>query len=100
MDCLRSFVVQSCPMRLSIFAGLLLALITHRPLLAQDASETLLPYAVNIHRTPVQSWTGYGIYLGDGIFITAAHVVGRAWMTAPKVVIAGIEHPTRVVKEG
>jgi len=87
-------------MRVPIFAGLLLALILHRPLLAQDASETLLPYAVNVHRTPVQGWPGYGIYLGDGIFITAAHVVGRSWLTWPKIVIAGEEYPTHVVKEG
>src|SRR5262249_49495007 len=55
---------------------------------------------VNVHRTPVQSWTGYGIYLGGGIFITAAHVVGRAWFTRPKIVIFGVEYPTKVVKEG
>lgn len=80
--------------------GLLMALLIQTNALAEDASETLLPYAVHIHRTPVQSWTGYGIYLGGGIFITAAHVVGRAWMTAPKVVIGGDEYPTQVIKEG
>ena len=48
----------------------------------------------------MQTWPGYGIYLGKGLFITAAHVVGRAWMTRPKVVIAGQEYPTSVVKEG
>lgn len=86
-------------MRAAILTAIL-ALLMHEPALAEDASETLLPYAVNVHRTPVQSWTGYGIYLGDGLFITAAHVVGRAWMTWPKIVIAGAEYPTRVVKEG
>jgi hypothetical protein len=34
------------------------------------------------------------------LFITAAHVVGRSWLTRPKVAIAGQEYPTRVVKEG
>jgi S1-C subfamily serine protease len=49
----------------------------------------------------MQSWgPGFGIYLGRGLFITAAHVVGRAWMTRPKVVIAGQEYPTSTVKEG
>ena len=49
----------------------------------------------------MQTWgPGYGIYLGKGLFLTAAHVVGRAWMTRPKVVIAGQDYPTRVVKEG
>jgi hypothetical protein len=67
---------------------------------AQNADDSLLAYAVNIHRTPEQSWPGYGIYLGKGLFITAAHVVGRAWMTRPKVVVAGQEYPTQVVKEG
>jgi hypothetical protein len=38
--------------------------------------------------------------MGKGIFITAAHVVGRAWMTRPKIVIDGQEYPTRVIKEG
>jgi hypothetical protein len=71
-----------------------------KPCWAQGADDSLLAYAVNVHRTPVQSWPGYGIYLGKGLFITAAHVVGRAWMTRPKVVIAGQEYPTRVVKEG
>ena len=46
----------------------------------------LLVYAVNIHRTPVQPWTGNGIYLWNGLFVTAAHVVGAGWMTRPKVV--------------
>jgi len=67
---------------------------------AENADNSLLAFAVNIHRTPEQSWPGYGIYLGKGLFITAAHVVGRAWMTSPKVVIAGREYPTQVVKEG
>jgi hypothetical protein len=56
--------------------------------------------AVNIHRTPVQPWTGNGIYLGNGLFITAAHVVGTGWITRPKVVIDGQEYPTLIVKEG
>lgn len=63
--------------------------------------DTLLAYAVNIHQTPIQTWgPGYGIYLGKGNFLTAAHVAGRTWFTRPKVTIAGQEYPTRVVKEG
>ncbi|SDJ64300.1 MULTISPECIES: serine protease [Bradyrhizobium] len=65
-----------------------------------NADDSLRAYAVNVHRTPLQPWPGYGIFLGKGMFITAAHVAGRAWMTRPKVVIAGQEYPTRVVKEG
>lgn len=66
----------------------------------EHADESLRDFAVNIHRTPMQPWPGYGIYLGNGLFITAAHVVGRGWMTRPKVVIAGQEYATRIVKEG
>ncbi|SHM85471.1 serine protease [Bradyrhizobium lablabi] len=67
---------------------------------SDNADDSLRAYAINVHRTPVQAWPGYGIFLGKGMFITAAHVAGRAWMTRPKVVIAGQEYPTRVVKEG
>ena len=68
---------------------------------AEISDDTLLAYAANIQlSSPQGTWSGYGIYLGKGLFITAAHVVGRAWMTRPKVVIAGQEYPTRVVKEG
>jgi len=71
-----------------------------RPALAENSDNALLVYAVNIHRTPVQSWPGNGIYLGKGAFITAAHVVGAGWWTRPKVVIEGQEYPTLIVKEG
>ena len=68
---------------------------------ADEFDDSLLIYAVNIHRTPMQTWgPGYGIYLGKGMFITAAHVVGHAWWTRPKVSIGGQEYPSRVVKEG
>jgi hypothetical protein len=68
---------------------------------AEGTDDSLLVYAVNIHRTPMQSWgPGYGIYLGKGLFITAAHVAGHTWFTRPKVAIAGTEYPTKVVKAG
>src|ERR1700704_2784506 len=68
---------------------------------AEISDDTLLAYAANIQlSSPQGTWSGYSIYLGKGLFITAAHVVGRAWMTRPKVVVAGQEYPTRVVKEG
>ena len=83
----------------ALFSILLMSLIV-RTSWADSVDDSLLAYAVNVHRTPVQTWRGYGIYLGQGLFITAAHVVGRAWLNRPKVVIAGQEYPTRVVKEG
>ena len=71
------------------------------PVQAASFDDSLIVYAVNIHRTPMQSWgPGYGIYLGKGLFITAAHVAGHTWLTRPKVVIAGKEYATTVVKAG
>ena len=71
------------------------------PAFAESTDDSLLIYAVNIHQTPMQSWgPGYGIYLGKGLFITAAHVAGHTWFTRPKVAIAGTEYPTKVVKAG
>ena len=71
------------------------------PTHADSTDDSLLIYAVNIHQTPMQSWgPGYGIYLGRGLFITAAHVAGHTWWTRPKVAIAGTEYPTTVVKAG
>ena len=101
-------------MRHRLFVGtlLIISLVLGRPSFAENAfsaentftesaDSSLLAYAIHVHRTPMQSWgPGYGIYLGKGVFITAAHVVGRAWLTRPKVVIAGQEYPTQVVKEG
>ena len=92
--------------RLIFSAALVLAFVAG-PCLAENPDESLSPdeslriYAVNIHRTPMQTWgPGYGIYLGKGLFITAAHVAGRTWLTRPKVAIGGQEYPTQVVKEG
>jgi S1-C subfamily serine protease len=88
-------------MRSQFPLAIVLLVLMARPCSAGGPDDTLLAYAVHIHRTPMQSWgPGFGIYLGKGLFITAAHVVGRAWMTRPKVVIAGQEYPTSTVKEG
>jgi hypothetical protein len=88
-------------MRTRLLFGLLVVVLLAGRSRAENFDDSLIAYAVNVHRTPVQTWgPGYGIYLGNGLFITAAHVVGRAWLTRPKVVIAGQEYPTSVVKEG
>ena len=87
-------------MRLFLLA-LLLSCASQSPGFAEILDESLLNFAVNIHQKPMQSWgPGYGIYLGKGLFVTAAHVAGRSWLTVPKVAIEGQEYPTRVVKEG
>jgi len=70
------------------------------PALAESPDDSLTRYAVHINLTPQQSWPGYGIYLGGGLVITAAHVVGHVWKTQPKVVIAGQELPATLIKEG
>lgn len=60
-------------------------------------------YAVNVvHTAPLkQPFVGYGIYLGGGKIITAAHVVGH-WpsFTNPRVLIAGQDLPATVLKDG
>ena len=67
---------------------------------AQSTDDSLRMYAVDILHNPPQPWTGYGVYLGRGLVITAAHVVGSASQTNPGVRIAGIELPAKALKEG
>lgn len=60
-------------------------------------------YAVNVVKSPPleKQFVGYGIYLGNGKVITAAHVVGH-WpsVTHPHVWIAGLDLPAEVLKIG
>ncbi len=70
---------------------------------AQPTDDDLRIYAVNVAKTPPfeKQFTGYGIYLGQGIVITAAHVVGHwPFLTHPRVRIAGQDLPAKVIKEG
>jgi hypothetical protein len=48
----------------------------------------LISFAVHINRTPPQSWPGYGVYLGNGLILTAEHVPGRFARTKPHVLFA------------
>ena len=73
------------------------------PLRAQMPDSALEIYAVNVVKTPPfeKPFTGYGIYLGQGLVITAAHVVGHwPFLTRPHVVIAGRDFPTKIIKQG
>ena len=87
---------------LTVLAGLLSV-----PVLAQtpdDAvSDALGVYAVNVVKTPPfeKQVTGYGVYLGQGMVLTAAHVVGH-WpaFTDPRVLVAGLDLPAKVIKKG
>lgn len=84
------------------FAIPLLAFVTVS-VFAQTPDGSLKIYAVHVTKTvPFEKqFTGDGVYLGQGIVITAAHVVGR-WplFTLPHVLIAGRDLPARVIKAG
>jgi hypothetical protein len=71
---------------------------------ADAPDDSLKIYAVNVvHSRPFKRpFIGYGIYLGNGAIITAAHVVGRwpFFLTNPRVFIAGQDLPAKVVKDG
>ena len=60
--------------------------------------DGLRPHATNLFRNPKQPWPGYGIYLGRGLVITAAHVVGRVGLANPSVGIAG-QRPFQPVED-
>jgi len=66
----------------------------------EPTDDSLRIYAVNIIRDPPQEWTGYGIYLGRGLVLTAEHVVGSASRTRPSVRIAGVVLPATAIREG
>src|SRR5271155_4450039 len=70
------------------------------PARAQSDHAELTALAVHINRTPKQSWPGYGIYLGNGLILTASHVAGEFAQTKPHVVISGQDLPAALVKEG
>jgi len=86
--------------RIGLTLFLAIALVPPGSAQAQDTDDSLRIYAVNIIRHPEEPWTGVGVYLGKGLVITAAHVVGWAWRTKPSVRIAGLDLPARAIKEG
>jgi hypothetical protein len=68
---------------------------------AQPIDDSLRIYAVDIWQDPPQSWgPGRGVYLGKGLVLTAAHVVGSVAQTKPRVHIAGMELPATAIREG
>jgi hypothetical protein len=73
------------------------------PARTQTPDDSLRVYAVDVVKTPPfqRQFTGKGIYLGQGMVITAAHVVGH-WpvFTHPRVLIAGQDLPAKVIKLG
>jgi hypothetical protein len=77
----------------------LAALVGSRADAAADESD-LARYAVEVVMRPGVTWHGYGIYLGQGLVITAAHVVPGPRETGPVILIAGQTLPGTVVKYG
>ncbi|MDR3466909.1 MAG: serine protease [Xanthobacteraceae bacterium] len=68
---------------------------------AQAPDDTLQAFAVHVARTPLPDWgAGAGIYLGNGMVLTAAHVVGQSWLTRPRITVGAGGYPTRAIKEG
>jgi hypothetical protein len=90
---LERFTMSFC----SLLAVVSLLALWIQPLHADPQDDSFLSYAVNI---AMPTWKGNGIYLGKGLFLTVAHVIGRGWLTRPKIVLQGQTYPTRVVKEG
>ena len=62
--------------------------------------DDLKLFAVHINRTPPQPWPGYGVYLGNGLVLTASHVPANAMLTKPHILIAGLDLPAAPVKQG
>ncbi len=84
----------------SLCLGVVAAALLAAPARSQDTDDSLKVYGVHVDRTPKQSWTGLGIYLGQGIVLTPAHVSGLGLWRRPRVEIAGKIYPTRVLKDG
>jgi hypothetical protein len=84
----------------SLCLGVVAAVLLAAPACSQDTDDSLKVYGVHVDRTPKQSWTGLGIYLGQGIVLTPAHVSGLGLWRRPRVEIAGKIYPTRVLKDG
>src|SRR5262245_19968156 len=69
---------------------------------AESADDALRIYGVNVvHTRPFKDpFFGYGIYLGNGVILTAAHVLGRlSNYTKPHVIIAGQDLPANILAQ-
>ena len=73
------------------------------PALSGNSDDSLKIYGVHVVHTPPfkDPFIGYGIYLGQGLVLTASHVVGRLpGYSSPRVIIAGEDLPAKVLKQG
>jgi len=96
-------------MRLAIIVAILTAIHPFTAARGQDpdASSTsgdfLRIYAAGIKnfRPFRQPFIGDGVYLGQGLVLTAAHVVSRwSFLFRPHVLITGKELPAKIIKKG
>ena len=70
---------------------------------SENADDPLRIYGVYVIHTPPfkDPFIGYGVYLGQGLVLTAAHLVGRLpAYSRPRIIIAGEELPAKVLKQG
>jgi hypothetical protein len=68
-----------------------------------NPDESLRIYSVNVVHTPPfkDPFFGYGVYLGQGLILTAAHVLGaQPSYSKPHVIIAGRDLPARIIRQG
>jgi hypothetical protein len=98
-------ILSAMPMRSISHLAIITALMgfTSSSVWAQSSDDDFKIYAVNVAKTPPfqMQFTGDGIYLGKGIVLTAAHVVGH-WplFTHPRVLVAGEDLDATIIKEG
>jgi hypothetical protein len=65
-----------------------------------DPTQSWIRYVIDQAHALLGSSSGYGVYLGHGLVITAAHVVGPAPGTQPTVRIANLDLPAKVIRKG
>ena len=73
------------------------------PAVSENPDNSLRIYGVHVVHTPPfkDPFIGYGIYLGQGLVLTASHVVGRVpGYSNPRVIIGGEDLPAKVLKQG
>ncbi|MDX7952188.1 trypsin-like peptidase domain-containing protein [Lichenihabitans sp. Uapishka_5] len=70
------------------------------PTRAEDFALEARAAMVTVQRKPTRSWAGFGVYLGDGLVLTAAHVAGQNPLMPPLVLVAGRPVDVTVLKLG
>jgi hypothetical protein len=98
-----NFVATSVRRAAEVIFVIMAATSISMPVQGQSPDDSLRIYAVSVVKTTPfeEPFTGDGIYLGKGVVITAAHVIGRwGFLKDPHVLIAGQNLPAKIIKEG